>query len=99
MASGSTILTLKNAYLESLQPGTYTVTFNYVSGASASTTFTVKAAGTAGTPQTGDEAHMGLWLVLMLGSCSLLAGTGALMSLRHRRGTGKEAKKETQANE
>lgn len=40
---GSTIITLKQAYLDTLETGTYTLTVAYTDGGTASTTFTVPA--------------------------------------------------------
>ena len=44
LAKGSTILTLKSAYLNTLTPGTYTVSVAYTAYGAATTTFTIAAA-------------------------------------------------------
>lgn len=61
--SGSTILTLKAEYLNSLKPGTHTLVMEYTY-ANVTTTFTVE--GPASSPQTGDDTHIVLWLTLIL---------------------------------
>lgn len=51
LTSGSTIVTLKEDYLKTLDKGTYTLKVNYLDGASASTTFLI----TDNNPKTADN--------------------------------------------
>ena len=55
---GSTIVTLKTTYLETLKLGNHTITFRYEDG-EASATFTIQKE--AVTPSTGDQFNIGLW--------------------------------------
>ena len=57
---GSTIVTLKAGYLNTLTVGSHTLEIIWTDG-SASTTFTVKA----DSPQTGDNSMMPLWIALL----------------------------------
>lgn len=69
--SGSTIVTLNVAYLETLTEGTHTLTLVYTDG-EVSTEFTVAPQMVAGTieentdtsasPQTGDSSNVAIWL-------------------------------------
>ena len=69
--SGSTVVTLKASYLETLPVGTHTVAIVSDTG-TAGARFTI-ASGTT-IPQTGDESHLGLWLGLLAASGLTLAG-------------------------
>ena len=69
--SGSTIVTLKAEYLETLSVGTHTVAILSDTG-TAGARFTV-ASGT-NVPQTGDESHLGLLLGLLAASTLTLVG-------------------------
>ncbi len=66
---GSTIVTLKAEYLETLSVGTHTLAVVSETG-TASTEFTIKAAVVVNddteTPQTGDSSNMMMWIALML---------------------------------
>ena len=68
--SGSTIVTLKNSYLNTLSLGKHTFEIVWEDG-SASTTFTLKPTEddkVSVDPNTGDNSLLGLWLVLLIGS-------------------------------
>ena len=73
---GSTVVTLDADYVSTLSSGEHTIGIVSESG-TASTTFTVNAKtavenGT-GSPQTGDNSPLALWIVLLLASGCLLA--------------------------
>ena len=78
--SGSTIVTLKSAYLETLSVGRHTLRINFTDGY-AETSFTIEASDI---PTTGDHSQPVLWLSIML-----IAGAGlaANFVLRRRRQT------------
>lgn len=87
---GSTIITLKASYLNTLSAGTHTVEILWTDG-SASTTFTIKANTTdnkpsSGTdkkddaPKTGDNTPS-VWLFIL----SILSGTGLIITVKKRR--------------
>lgn len=68
--SGSTILTLSNDYLETLDEGDHTIQFSYEDGKSNVADFTVGN----GVP-TGDEGHAFIWLAIFISvSAILIAG-------------------------
>ena len=88
---GSTIITLKASYLNTLSAGTNTVEILWTDG-SASTTFTIKAntsddKPSSGTdkkdvtaPKTGDNTPS-VWLFIL----SILSGTGLIITVKKRR--------------
>ena len=87
---GSTIITLKASYLNTLSTGTHTVEILWTDG-SANTTFTIKANTTdnkpsSGTdkkddaPKTGDNTSS-VWLFIL----SILSGTGLIITVKKRR--------------
>ena len=87
---GSTIITLKASYLNTLSAGTHTVEILWTDG-SASTTFTIKAntsdnRPSSGTdkkddvPKTGDNTPS-VWLFILL----ILSGTGLIITVKKRR--------------
>ena len=69
--SGSTIVTLKPEYLETLSVGTHTVAIVSDTG-TAGARFTILS-GTS-IPQTGDNSNLTLWLGLLAASSLILAG-------------------------
>ena len=74
---GSTIVTLKAEYLETLSVGKHTLAIVSETG-TATTEFTVKAAAVTDdtqSPQTGDSSNMMLWIALLFVSGGAL-GTG-----------------------
>ena len=78
--SGSTVITLKADYLNTLSVGTHTLTVVYNDG-ECSTNFEIKApqnesgggSGSAKTPQTDDNSNMLLWAALLF-----VSGVGVL---------------------
>ena len=74
---GSTIVTLKATYLETLSVGKHTLAVISDTG-TATTEFTVKAVSgndnNKQPPQTGDEVQILIWIAFMLAG-SALAGT------------------------
>lgn len=85
--SGSTVITLKNDYLDTLSVGKHTLTVVYNDGES-STEFEIKAApgggettpanpseGNTDSPKTGDTSNLTLWIVLLLVSGGAAVGT------------------------
>lgn len=75
-AKGSTIVTMKANYLETLSDGNHTIQFIYSDGASETASFTVKnvSAANKAEPQTGDNSHIFLWLTMAAVSCAALIG-------------------------
>ena len=91
--SGSTVITLKASYLQTLKTGKHTIQVVYTDGATDGTdTFTIKAAGTTGgnsttngvnSPATGDHSHMALWISLL---CVSAVGMIAVLLVRRKKG-------------
>lgn len=80
---GSTIVTLKAAYVKTLSEGKHTIGIVSANG-QADAEFTVVKSGSSGSspsdpnsPQTGDSSHLWLWLALLL----LAAGTMTVTAL------------------
>ena len=77
--SGSTVVTLNTAYLETLTEGTHTLTMVYTDG-EVSTNFTI-AAQTAGvannmaSPQTGDNSNTVMWIAVAVLAAGAMTGT------------------------
>ncbi len=67
--AGSTIITLKASYLETLAAGEHSITVVYTDG-ETSGTFNVQAKSTV--PATGDNSHLMLWFSLMIVSCAAI---------------------------
>ena len=87
--SGSTVVSLKAEYLNTLSVGTHKLTFVYDGKDRCETNFTIKKASSgqpetpkdnnktnkkSTTPKTGDNNNMILWIVLLLASCSAVVG-------------------------
>jgi hypothetical protein len=78
--SGSTVVTLNAAYLQTLANGAHTVTFVYPNNATVSTGLTIVASGSgsggsgttpasalrSGSARTGDDSAMEIWLAALL---------------------------------
>ena len=80
--SGSTVVTLKNSYLNTLKQGKHTLTVHFEDG-KAETAFQVLAAKDGTNPATGDTIH--LWAGILFVSLTGLAGAGfALARKLHR---------------
>lgn len=71
--SGSTVVTLKNSYLNTLKQGKHTLTVHFEDG-KAETAFQVLAAKDGTNPATGDTVH--LWAGILFVSLTGLAGAG-----------------------
>lgn len=71
--SGSTVVTLKNSYLNTLKQGKHTITVHFEDG-KAETAFQVLAAKDGTNPATGDTIH--LWAGILFVSLTGLAGAG-----------------------
>ena len=69
---GSTIVTLKASYLDTLEAGEHKLAIVSKTG-TAETKFTVAKDAASDTPKTDDSANMMMWLALMM-----LAGAGAV---------------------
>ena len=80
--SGSTVVTLKNSYLNTLKQGKHTVTVHFEDG-KAETTFQVLAAKDSTNPSTGDNIH--LWAGILFVSLTGLAGAGFVYSRKLRK--------------
>ncbi|MEG0736856.1 MAG: hypothetical protein RR441_08300, partial [Longicatena sp.] len=68
LRSGSTIITLKASYLNTLTVGKHTLKLQYKGDLSAETYFLIAGDGQEGTktPSTGDKTMVGLWMMSML---------------------------------
>ena len=80
--SGSTVVTLKNSYLNTLKQGKHTVTVHFEDG-KAETAFQVLAAKDGTNPATGDTIH--LWAGILFVSLTGLAGAGFAWARKLRR--------------
>ena len=74
---GSTVITLKSAYLNTLKAGEHTIAIHFEDG-KAEGSFTVLKASDDGNPNTGDNIH--LWAGLLFVSLTGLAGAGYAVS-------------------
>ena len=74
---GSTIVTLKAGYLNTLTVGSHTLEIIWTDG-SASTAFTVSAQTVVESPQTGDNNSIALWIALLFVSAAGVLGTAVL---------------------
>lgn len=72
--SGSTIITLKPEYLATLSMGKHTLTVRFTDG-QVNGQFEVLAKPESGTPDTGDNNQVTLWIALMVVAVFALAGT------------------------
>jgi len=75
VAEGSTVITLKEAYLKTLKNGTYTVKVEFKGGYAETTLkVSVTAAEISKSASTGDSSHAWLWIALMGASILGIAG-------------------------
>ena len=78
LKSGSTILTLKTSYLDTLSAGKHTLKFQYKDNVSAETEFTITAKAETtkpSSPQTGDASNTMLYFGLIaLSGCVVILG-------------------------
>lgn len=80
--SGSTVVTLKNSYLNTLKQGKHTLTVHFEDG-KVETEFRVLAAKDGTNPATGDTIH--LWAGILFVSLTGLAGAGFAWARKLRR--------------
>lgn len=80
--SGSTVVTLKNSYLNTLKQGKHTLTVHFEDG-KTETAFQVLAAKDGTNPATGDTIH--LWAGILFVSLTGLAGAGFAWARKLRR--------------
>ena len=77
IASGSTVVTLKNEYLKTLSAGKHKITFVYTDG-EVSTNFEVKESGKiyekSSNPKTGDTSNILVWYSLFAVSALIVFG-------------------------
>ena len=77
--SGSTIITLKPDYLNTLSVGKHTLTVIYTDGEATGEFEILKKTETTTpettTPQTGDNSNVGLWITLLFVAACGLTGT------------------------
>lgn len=79
LKSGSTILTLKSSYLDTLSAGKYTLKFQYKDNVTAETTFTITD-NEQDSPETGDTTNTMLYLGLFV-----LAGSVITFNLKKKK--------------
>jgi len=94
VAEGSTVITLKEAYLKTLVNGTYTVTAEFTDGF-AETTLKVAvtaatSTGTTTTTSTGDDFNIWLWITLI--GASLLGIAGIVLTRKRKLYGGRRGK-------
>ena len=77
--SGSTIITLNQAYVNTLANGTHTLTAYWTDGASMSAQFTVGSRGGSGVPNTGDVDNTAYY-IMMGGALMVMAGAGYVIA-------------------
>ena len=79
--SGSTIITLKPEYLNTLSAGKHTLTVIYTDGETSGAFEIVMNTETA-TPETGDNSNIAFWMALMFMAACALTGTMAYSQKR-----------------
>ena len=81
-SSGSTVITLKPDYLNTLKVGPHTIALLYTDGEAVGVfTIAEKLDGDTGAPETGDDAHIVPWIMLML----ISGGTVLILGVRRKR--------------
>ena len=73
--SGSTIITLKPSYLESLSSGKHEIRMEFKSGI-IQTYFTIKKGSDSQTPETGQQTNLYMWIGLLAASALILGFVG-----------------------
>ena len=73
--SGSTIITLKSSYLESLSSGKHEIRMEFKSG-TIQTYFTIKKGSDSQTPETGQQTNLYMWIGLLAASALVLVFIG-----------------------
>ena len=73
--SGSTIITLKPSYLESLSSGKHEIRMEFKSG-TIQTYFTIKKGSDSQTPETGQQTNLYMWIGLLAASALVLGFIG-----------------------
>ena len=73
--SGSTIITLKPSYLESLSSGKHEIRMEFKSG-TVQTYFTIKKGSDSQTPETGQQTNLYMWIGLLAASALVLGFIG-----------------------
>ena len=73
--SGSTIITLKPSYLESLSSGKHEIRMEFKSG-TIQTYFTIKKGSDSQTPETGQQTNLYMWIGLLVASALILGFIG-----------------------
>ena len=73
-ASGSTVITLKSSYLETLELGDHSVTVRFKDANDMKLVLTVKRTADKdnGEVRTGDESHLGVYIGLAAASLALI---------------------------
>ena len=75
VSEGSTVVTLKASYLETLQPGKHTIAIVSETG-TATAEFTIKEAASGSAVPTGDDSNIAIWAALA--GLSALGATGTI---------------------
>ncbi len=70
--SGSVVINLKPAYLETLAVGKHTLTAVFDEGKTSSATFTITEKKESTAPKTGDANSQMLWIAILCGSFAIL---------------------------
>ena len=79
---GSTVVTLKTTYLNTLRKGEHTITIHFDDG-KAEAKFQILDAADDSNPNTGDNVH--LWAAVLFVSLTGLAGTGYIFGKKFRK--------------
>lgn len=94
-SSGSTVVTLKGSYLESLKAGEHSLTVRFKDANDMKIGITVKNAGEKDKtkPRTGDDSHIGLFIGLALASLLLIVVVLILLKNGRKKKPAKRKKK------
>ncbi|MBR3309988.1 MAG: LPXTG cell wall anchor domain-containing protein [Lachnospiraceae bacterium] len=77
--SGSTVIRLKQSYINTLSEGVHTLTAKWSDGAQMSTQFTVSRGNKGGVPNTGESDNTAYY-VMMGGALIVMAGAGYVLA-------------------